>query len=133
MKPLIRLLLTFVVVGFQSYAHAQGFTPSPEQIQQFKNMSPAQQQQMAEAAGIDLNALIGAHQKSAQPVLGEDSKTPEAQSQRTQKDEAKQEAEDKSEKKILAVKNFPCSAAIYFRATWKHSVRRLTSLYQPIT
>lgn len=107
MKPLTRLLLAFVVMGFQGYAHAQGFTPSPEQIQQFKNMSPAQQQQMAEAAGIDLNAVIGAHQKSAQPVLGEDSKTPEAQALRTQKDEAKQEAEDKSEKKNTGSEKLP--------------------------
>lgn len=31
--------------------------PSAEQIQQFKSMSPAQQQKMAEAAGIDLSTL----------------------------------------------------------------------------
>jgi polysaccharide export outer membrane protein len=69
MNRIVRLLFTVAVMSVQSYAYSQGFTPTPEQIQQFKNMSPAQQQQMAEAAGIDLNALMGSHQKSTQPVL----------------------------------------------------------------
>jgi polysaccharide export outer membrane protein len=47
-------------------------TPSAEQIQQFKNMSPSQQRQMAEAAGIDLNALLGQQMSESQPVLSED-------------------------------------------------------------
>lgn len=71
MTRLIRLLFAIIATGTLSNTFAQGFTPSPEQIQQFKNMSPAQQQQMAEAAGIDLNALMGSHQKSSQPVLSD--------------------------------------------------------------
>lgn len=71
MNRTIRLLFAVTVMSFQAYAQAQGFTPSAEQIQQFKSMSPAQQQQMAEAAGIDLGALINSHQTSKQPVLSE--------------------------------------------------------------
>lgn len=53
-------------------ATAQQFTPSPEQIQQFKSLSPAQQRQVAEAMGIDVEGvardILG---QSAQPNLQE--------------------------------------------------------------
>lgn len=50
-------LLAVLIFVFHSQGLAQAFTPTPAQIQQFKNMSPAQQQQMAKAAGIDLGAM----------------------------------------------------------------------------
>ncbi len=51
----------FALILF-SQAFAQGFTPSKEQIEQFKRMSPAEQQALAASMGIDLSdyaALLG--------------------------------------------------------------------------
>jgi polysaccharide export outer membrane protein len=96
MNRMIRLLFAFAVTAFQGYVQAQGFTPSPEQIQQFKNMSPAQQQQMAEAAGIDLNALMSAHQKNAQPILTDNSNPSDDRAQPSAN--GQQEIEDRAKK-----------------------------------
>ena len=92
----IRLLFAVTVMSFQAYTQAQGFTPTAEQIQQFKNMSPAQQQQMAEAAGIDINALMSSHQDSKQPVLSDGGDTADAKSsqQKTEAGEEDSEADD---------------------------------------
>ena len=64
------LSLVAYLTIFASAVNAQQFTPSAEQIRQFQSMSPAQQQQMAEAAGIDINSLNIGNQ-NAQPDLSE--------------------------------------------------------------
>ena len=38
-------------------SNSHAFTPSQQQIDQFNKMSPAQQRQLAEQAGVDLDAL----------------------------------------------------------------------------
>ena len=57
--------------GLGQSAHAQNYSPSPAQIEQFKRMSPAQREQMAQAAGIDLDSLNMGSGSSAQPQLQE--------------------------------------------------------------
>ena len=86
MNRTIRLLIAIAAMSVQISAYAQGFTPTAEQIQQFKSMSPAQQQQMAEAAGIDLNALVNSSQESKQPVLTDGGKTPEVKTSEKNKE-----------------------------------------------
>ncbi|MBC6904715.1 ATPase [Saccharophagus sp. K07] len=99
MTRLIRVLCAILAMGIGS-AFAQGFTPTPEQIQQFKNMSPAQQQQMAEAAGIDLNALLGSRQSNNnQPVLTEDIQPRSATVDSKKDAETESETEDSATKK----------------------------------
>lgn len=80
------------------------FTPTPEQIQQFKNMSPAEQQQMAEAAGIDLNSLMGPAEGDGQPVLTDEfprqeDETPNSKSTNKNDFEEEDKDKDKSKKK----------------------------------
>jgi len=102
------MLLALMLVG-KAVAQAS-FTPTPEQIQQFKNMSPAEQQQMAEAAGIDLNALIGARESGNQPILSDEAPRPEAENKQDSnpsqnesegEDKTKNANEDKSKDKKL--------------------------------
>lgn len=99
MNRTIRLLFAMTVMSLQAYAQAQGFTPSADQIQQFKNMSPAQQQQMAEAAGIDVSALMSSHQGSKQPVLsdGSDDRAASGSQASQSQDSADTGASDKQE------------------------------------
>lgn len=99
MNRTIRLLFAMTVMSFQAYAQAQGFTPSADQIQQFKNMSPAQQQQIAEAAGIDVSALMSSHQGSKQPVLsdGSDDRAASGSQASQSQDSADTGASDKQE------------------------------------
>jgi polysaccharide export outer membrane protein len=56
-KP-IRHLCFIALFCISAVASAQGFQPSQAQIEQFKNLSPQQQRQIAESMGIDVDALI---------------------------------------------------------------------------
>lgn len=98
MNRTIRLLFAVTVMSLHAYVQAQGFTPTAEQIQQFKSMSPAQQQQMAEAAGIDINALMSSHQESKQPVLSDGGDKPDAKS--SQQKNEKGENETKTDEMV---------------------------------
>lgn len=67
-----RLILALLCYFAANSAFSQNMAmPSQEQIQQFKNLSPSQQQQMAEAAGINLDALGLKANSSNQPNIGE--------------------------------------------------------------
>lgn len=64
--------LTALVLAFSFAAslpgHAQGFTPTPEQIEKFKRLSPAEQQALARSMGInldDFSALLNNNGSSA--------------------------------------------------------------------
>lgn len=73
MNCLDRILISVMCLAIPTSAFGQNMPmPSQEQIQQFKNLSPLQQQQMAEAAGIDLRSL-GVKSPNNQPKLTEDS------------------------------------------------------------
>lgn len=98
MNRTIRLLFAVTVMSLQAYVQAQGFTPTAEQIQQFKSMSPAQQQQMAEAAGIDINALMSSHQDSNQPVLSDGGDKPDSKT--SQQKNEKGENETKTDEMV---------------------------------
>lgn len=52
-------------------SNGHAFTPSQQQIDQFNKMSPAQQRQLAEQAGVDLDALPGNAAPTNQPQLVE--------------------------------------------------------------
>lgn len=70
MHPLFRKL--GVALGLCALiSNGQAFTPSQQQIDQFNKMSPAQQRQLAEQAGIDLDALPGNATPANQPQLVE--------------------------------------------------------------
>ena len=70
MHPLFRNLgVALGLCALISNGHA--FTPSQQQIDQFNKMSPAQQRQLAEQAGIDLDALPGNATPTNQPQLVE--------------------------------------------------------------
>ncbi len=60
------LLTTSLTFGVSALTFAQG--PTPAQIQQFKSMPAAQQQQMAKTMGIDLGSLGGSN-LNAQPQI----------------------------------------------------------------
>lgn len=78
MKRALSALLSVTLLLSLDNARAQGTPmPSAEQIQQFKSLSPAQQQQMAESAGIDLSTL-GIKPKNSQPQLSETNETDSA-------------------------------------------------------
>lgn len=94
----LRTLALLILVPLATGAVAQAaFTPSAEQIQQFKSMSPAQQKQMAEAAGIDLGTLLGSTQNN-QPQINEELPLPN-QEISTEKKVSKHAIENKSQKK----------------------------------
>lgn len=65
------LLITLTCLGLSGPISAQGFTPTAAQIQQFQSLSPEQQQEMAEAAGIDLKSFNLGGSNSSQPDLSE--------------------------------------------------------------
>lgn len=93
-RPISRtpfLLLLALALAGTAIAQTPPFTPTPEQIEQFKSMSPEQQQAMAEAAGIDLNALIGERQRESQPILSEE--LPEEEAQETMSANSSQDEE----------------------------------------
>jgi len=55
------IAICFATITFSS-ANAQMMTPTPQQIEQFKRMSPAEQQALARSLGIDMsdiNAMLG--------------------------------------------------------------------------
>ncbi|MDU0356126.1 hypothetical protein RS130_21535 [Paraglaciecola aquimarina] len=62
-KYIFLLLLTIILAGQVS---AQAFTPSQQQINQFKNMSKAQQEALARQLGIDPADFSGASDNSQQ-------------------------------------------------------------------
>lgn len=66
---LLTLATSLFIANDNLWAQAMPM-PSQQQIQQFKSLSPAQQKQMADAAGIDLGSL-GIDTASAQPDLSE--------------------------------------------------------------
>ncbi len=68
--------LSLTCLLFALGVQAQEFAPSPQQIQQFRSLSPAQQQQMAESAGIDLQSLGVSRDRSSQPNI-QDTPSPE--------------------------------------------------------
>lgn len=100
-----KILRAIALIGFGLATHtgaqSQGFTPTAAQIQQFQSMSPAQQQQMAEAAGIDLNSLNLGSNNSTQPNLSEgDNETGSKQElQNTTNAKEPGEGEENDEKK----------------------------------
>jgi len=53
LKPLIGLLLVAGIINVAAQS------PTPEQIEQFKQLSPAEQQALAKSIGVDLNSAIG--------------------------------------------------------------------------
>jgi protein involved in polysaccharide export with SLBB domain len=120
MNRTIRLLLAITVMSFQAHAQAQGFTPTADQIQQFKSMSPAQQQQMAEAAGIDLNALMSSHQDSKQPVLGDGGDTSEPKTSQQKNDGS--EEETSPEEKVDDDRSGPAKLPLFGRDLFKNSL-----------
>lgn len=120
MNRTIRLLFAVTVMSFQAYAQAQGFTPTAEQIQQFKNMSPAQQQQMAEAAGIDINALMSSHQEGNQPVLSDGADTSETKSVQQTKDAA--EKAPKSEDEVDDAPTDPTKLPLFGRDLFQNGL-----------
>ncbi len=68
------IALAIFVLSSMPGVNAQNFVPTPEQIQQFKSLPPAQQKQLAESVGInldniDLGSAMG--QSSGQPVISE--------------------------------------------------------------
>ncbi len=65
------LFLTSAV--FFNAAFVEAFTPSQEQIQQFKNLSPAEQKRLAQQAGIDIGSFQPSSGSSDQPQLSEES------------------------------------------------------------
>ncbi|SMF26766.1 protein involved in polysaccharide export, contains SLBB domain of the beta-grasp fold [Alteromonadaceae bacterium Bs31] len=61
-KPFSKLLCFVIALVLFNTALAQGFTPTQAQIEQFKRMSPAEQQALASSMGINLDdyaALLG--------------------------------------------------------------------------
>lgn len=120
MNRTIRLLFAVTVMSLQAYAQAQGFTPTAEQIQQFKSMSPAQQQQMAEAAGIDINALMSTHQDSKQPVLSDGGDTSDSKST-PQKNETGDD-ETKSEEKVDDDRTGPAKLPLFGRDLFQNNL-----------
>ncbi|WP_404401712.1 SLBB domain-containing protein [Idiomarina seosinensis] len=66
-RALAAAILTTALVGFSALSLAQGNSPSnltPEQIQQFQNLPPAQQQLIARQYGIDIDQLRQQQQSS---------------------------------------------------------------------
>ena len=120
MNRTIRLLFAVTVMSLQAYAQAQGFTPTAEQIQQFKSMSPAQQQQMAEAAGIDINALMSSHQDSKQPVLSDGGDTSDSKS--TQQKNETGDDETKSEEKVDDDRTGPAKLPLFGRDLFQNNL-----------
>ncbi len=64
LKLYVMLLLALAI---SNTAHAQSFNPTPQQIQQFKNMPRAQQEALARQLGVDLSAFSAQDQGSNQP------------------------------------------------------------------
>lgn len=66
MKNCIKLALVAVVLfaAGNSASLAQSFVPSPQQIEQFKNLPRAQQEQLARQMGFDLSILDGVNKQS---------------------------------------------------------------------
>ena len=58
MTKLVRLFCFLTLLCCATAAIAQGFRPSPEQIEQFKSLPPEQQRQLAESMGINVDSLI---------------------------------------------------------------------------
>ena len=69
---LLRPLSLALLLGIANVSLGQGFTPSPQQIEMFKSLSPAQQRQMAAEAGIDLESLGISVGGGGQPDLREE-------------------------------------------------------------
>lgn len=120
MNRTIRLLFAVTVMSLQAYAQAQGFTPTAEQIQQFKSMSPAQQQQMAEAAGIDINALMSTHQDSKQPVLSDGGDASDSKSTPQKNETGDDEA--KSEEKVDDDRTGPAKLPLFGRDLFQNNL-----------
>lgn len=55
--PHMRRLLVACSILISLSTNAQGFDPSPEQIERFKRMSPSQQEAVARTLGVDVSAI----------------------------------------------------------------------------
>src|SRR5690554_1327790 len=79
---LLRPLSLALLLGIANVTLGQGFTPSPQQIEMFKSLSPAQQRQMAAEAGIDLESLGISVGGGGQPDLREEASITDEQRNR---------------------------------------------------
>jgi Periplasmic protein involved in polysaccharide export len=72
----IAILFATTTLLTSALTHAQGYTPTAAQIEQFKRMPPAQQQALAKSMGVNLDDILGslqganAPQQEATPISG---------------------------------------------------------------
>src|SRR5690606_7122904 len=71
MSTNLRFIFAFILGSWCTLAQGQAFMPSQQQIEQFKRLPPAQQRQMAESFGVDLDALGFGGGMGSQPAFGE--------------------------------------------------------------
>lgn len=72
---LIKYFFSLLIALFLTSVTAFGFTPTKQQIEMFKSLSPEQQKALASQYGVDLNDL-GLGGSSAQPDLGQSQNQP---------------------------------------------------------
>jgi polysaccharide biosynthesis/export protein len=88
-------LIALLSLGMTAQIRAQpSFMPTPDQIAQFKSLSPAEQKSLAESAGIDLKSLNLGGATNDQPNLSESTPasnptTSQAKTERTNQDKKK--------------------------------------------
>lgn len=72
---MLQQIKKFIIVGLSATilmgAQAQAVTPSPQMIEQFKQLPKAEQQRLARQYGIDPNMLSG-NQAQSQPIVNPD-------------------------------------------------------------
>ncbi len=69
--PINRLIIALTLCAWSAFTQGQAFMPSQQQIEQFKRLPPAQQRQMAESFGVDLDALGFGGGMGSQPTFGD--------------------------------------------------------------
>ena len=69
--PMNRLIFVLTLCAWSAFTQGQAFMPSQQQIEQFKRLPPAQQRQMAESFGVDLDALGFGGGMGSQPAFGD--------------------------------------------------------------
>lgn len=117
MHHIVRGLALSLLLSFSGHTMSQNLAPSPEQIQMFQNLSPAQQQQMAAEAGIDLSALGGGSTPaSRQPDLS-DQPTDEARDQASlDRDRNRDDERDDNAERADQRDGLPLFGRQFFRA-----------------
>jgi len=88
-RPALCVILIFLTSSFVS--QVQAFSPTPEQIEQFKGMSPAEQQRLAKSIGVEIPA--GAVGKAGAQQLS----NPETVTPRTRSSQSKRQGQNRSE------------------------------------